>query len=175
MPVTTRIITAESGSSRSAKSTENDGLDGRPAVIHVNTCCTTARFSGSSASSLTTAATETANDITIAPHATTPEAPLLRRRPKLAFSRKPTNGSRGISSSISPLQARERRRIERLAMPEQADHDREADGGFGRGDGHHEEHDDLPVGRAKRAAEGDKAQVHRVQHDLDRQQDRDDV
>src|SRR6266853_2825846 len=171
MPETTRIMTAASGSSRRAKGTEKSCPD----VIHVNTRWTTERFAGSSATSLTTAATETANDSTIAPHAMIPAAALLRRRPKLAFSRKPTNGNSGISSSMSPLQASERLGVQRLAMAEQADDDREADGGFGCGHGHHEEHDDLAVGCAERAAERDEAQVHRVQHDLDREQDRDDV
>jgi hypothetical protein len=34
------------------------------------------------------------------PQATAPDAALLRRRPTLAFSRKPRNGSSGIRSSI---------------------------------------------------------------------------
>src|SRR5215831_16869673 len=170
IPVTTRIMTADNGSSRSATGTEKS-----PEVIHVNACCTSTRFSGSRPASLATAATEIANDISIAPQAIAPAAPLPRRRWKPAFSRKPTSGRSGISSSMSPLQARKRRRVERLAVAEQRDHDRKADRGFGRRHGHHEEHDDLAVGRPQRPAERDEAQVHRVEHDLDRQQDRDDV
>ncbi len=90
-------MTEDSGSRRSAKGIERSGPD----VIHVNTRWTTSRLSGSSATSLTTAATETANDSTMAPHAMTPAAALLRRRPKLAFSRKPTSGKSGIRSSIT--------------------------------------------------------------------------
>src|SRR5207244_13101999 len=57
--------------------------------------------SSGSASSRHTAAIETAKDATIAPQATPPAAFLLIRRPKLALTRKPTNGSSGISSNIS--------------------------------------------------------------------------
>src|SRR5215467_3526366 len=171
IPVTTRIMTADSGSSRMAMGTEKS-----PDEIHVYAYWTSARFSGSNETSRVTAAAEIANDNSIAPHAIVPEAPLLRRRWKLAFSRKPTNGRRGISSSNeSPFQARKRRGIQRLAVPEQRDHDRQPDRGLGGGHGHHEEHDDLAVGRAQRAAERHEAEVHGVQHDLDRQQDRDDV
>src|SRR4029079_3398164 len=41
--------------------------------------------------------------------------------------------------------------------------------------GHDEERDDLPVHGAVEPAERDEAQVHGVEHDLDRQQDRDQV
>jgi hypothetical protein len=51
----------------------------------------------------------------------------------------------------------------------------EADGGFGRGHGHDEERDDLAVHVPELAAERHERQVHGVQHDLDRQQQRDDV
>src|SRR4029450_4781202 len=40
---------------------------------------------------------------------------------------------------------------------------------------HTEQLDRLTLGRAEMAAGGDEGQVHRVQHDLDRQQDRDQV
>src|SRR5581483_5815027 len=171
IPVTTRIITADSGSSRSVKPTLKS-----PDVIHVNTASLIARDSGSSATSRATAASETTNDAMIAPHATAPEAPRLRRRPALVLTRKPRNGSSGISSSIAlPLQFRERVRVQRFLVPEQADHDREADRRLRRRDRHDEEHDDLPVGRPERAAERHEREVHRVQHDFDRQQDRDQV
>src|SRR6185312_2077197 len=171
MPVTTRIITDDSGSSRSVRLTEKS-----PEVIQVNTVCVIARSSGGMPARRATAATDTANDRMIAPQATAPAAPLLMRRPKLELTRKPASGKRAISSSMrSPLQAREGVGGQRLAMTEHADEDREADRGFGGGDGHDEEHDDLPVGGAERPAERDEAQVHRVQHDLDRQKDRDEV
>src|SRR5437762_10423503 len=95
MPVTTRIITADKGSTRSVKLAVKS-----PDVIQVNTWFAIARDSGSSPTSRTTAASETPNDPSIAPHATAPDAALPRRRPALAFTRKPRNGSSGISSSI---------------------------------------------------------------------------
>src|ERR1035437_854929 len=172
IPVTTRIITAESGSSRSVKVTAKS-----PELIQVNTCWAMARASAGNAISLKTETSDTRNDAIIAPHAIAPEAGLLTRRPKLAFSRNPTSGRSGISSSMraSPLQRRKRIGVERLAVTEQPDHNRQPDRGFGGRDGHHEEHDDLPVRGAERAAERHKRQIHRVQHDLDRQQHRDDV
>src|SRR5262249_55416760 len=91
IPVTTRIITADSGSSRNASATEKS-----PEVSHVNARWTRTRLSGSIPTSLTTAATEMANDISMAPHAIAPAALLLRRRPKLAFSTKPMSGRSGI-------------------------------------------------------------------------------
>src|SRR5581483_2440886 len=171
MPVTTRIITADSGSSRNVKFTLKS-----PAVIQSNTGCTMARDSGSRPTRRHTDASATTNDAIIAPHATAPDALLVMRRPTLALTRNPTNGRSGISSSTpSPLQRREGIGIERLAVAEQADHNREADLRFCCGDGHDEEHDDLTVRAAERSPERDERQVDRVQHDLDRQEDRDQV
>jgi hypothetical protein len=70
-------------------------------VIHVKTRLASTRDSGSRDTSCNTAADDTRNDAIIAPHAIAPDAVLLRRRPKLAFSRKPTNGRSGISGSIT--------------------------------------------------------------------------
>src|ERR1700730_14519652 len=139
-----------------------------------------ARDGGGRPTSLQTATTATPNDAIIEPQARAPAAALLTRRPRKAFSRNPANGNSGIRTSISarfplPFQRRERVRVERLAMPEETDHDGEPDGGLGRRDRHHEEHDDLPVDSAQGPAEGDEGQVHRVQHDLDRQENRDQV
>src|SRR4051812_29957729 len=172
MPVITRIITDASGSSRSVRPTDRS-----PDVIQVNACCAISRSSAGMPTRRATAATDTANDTMIDPHAIAPETPLATRRPKLAFRRKPTSGNSGMRSSItsSPFQARERIGVQRLAMAEEADHDGQTDGGFGRGDGHDEKHDDLSVGRAKRAAERDEGQVDGVEHDLDRQEDRDQI
>src|SRR5712692_7778503 len=192
IPVTTRIITDDSGSSRSVNPAVKS-----PDEIQVNTCPTIARESGGSATSRHTASSDTTKDPAIAPHATAPAAALLTRRPKLAFTRKPRSGRSGISSSItkmrqpiflcglcalrvptswrSPFEEHERFRVQRFAVAKQADDDREADGGFGGRHGHHEKDEDLAVGGAERAAEGHEGQVHRVEHDLDRQQDGDQV
>src|SRR5258706_6383117 len=167
MPVITRIITDDSGSSRSVKAAVKS-----PDVIQVNAWLAIARDSCGRPTSCHTAASDTTNDPTIAPHATAPAAALLTRRPKLAVSRKPRNGSRGMrismrlgpqrhqdtktntkkndllcvlvsswSRSPSPFQARERIGVERFPVAEQADHDRQADGRLGRRDRHDEEHD----------------------------------
>src|SRR5258708_15417291 len=66
-------------------------------------------------------------------------------------------------------------RVQRPATPERAVRDREPDRRFRGGHRHHEEDDDLAVGTAMRPAEGDERQVDGVEHDLDRQQDRDQV
>src|SRR5882757_2379589 len=136
MPDTTRIITVESGSRRSAKATLKS-----PDVIHENTCCTMARDSGARARSRQTAARDTTKEPSIAAQATAPAAALLMRRPKLAFSRKPRNGRSGISSNmgrraVSPFELRKRVGVERLAMPEQADDNGESDRGLRGCDGH---------------------------------------
>src|SRR5229473_5099607 len=164
--VTTSTITADSGSRRRPKLALNS-----PELIQSNTGCAIARDPGGRATSCRTARAETTKDPVMAAEAIVPAARFASLRPAPAFSRKPRNGSSGIRSSIdSPLQHRERVGVQRFPMPEQRDHDREPDGRLGGGNGHHEEHDDLPVGGAQRAAEGDKRQVHGVQHDLDRQQ-----
>src|SRR5688572_27313119 len=60
-------------------------------------------------------------------------------------------------------------------MPEQRDDERQANRGLGSGHRHHEEGDDLAVDVAGIAPERHERQVHGVQHDLYRQQDRDQV
>src|SRR4051812_34717162 len=173
MPVTTRIISEDSGSPRSVKSALK-----LPEVIQLKTVWTIARDSAGIPTSWTTDATATMNDATIAPTATSPEADFDSRRPTQALIRNPRNGNRGMSSSIIaalPLQRREGVRVERLAMPEQRDHDAEADCRFGSRHSHHEEDDDLSLDGAGRASERHERKVHGIQHDLDREQDRDQV
>src|SRR5262245_44173927 len=171
MPVTTRIITADSGSSRNARLTTKS-----PDAIQVNTFWTTSREPGSIPTSCQTWDTATANEASITRQARPPDTLFDKRRPIEALTRKPTNGRRGISDSTgSPLERRERFGIERLAVPEEPDHERQADGGLGGGDGHDEERDDLSVHRPELAAERNERQVRGVQHDLDRQEQRDQV
>src|SRR5438046_381148 len=100
------------------------------------------RASGACASRIRTAASDAANDPAIAAHAMAPDKALLRRRPRPAFSRNPRNGKSGIRRSMqcnhedtktrkrkssSPFQLREHVGVERLAVTEQCDDDREAD------------------------------------------------
>src|SRR5687767_9061077 len=134
------------------------------------------RDSGAIPTSCQTPIAETTNDAIIASDASPPETPFGRRRPSMALTRKPTSGNSGISASTeSPLEQRECVGVERFAVAEQRDHDRQADRGFGGRHRHHEEGDDLAVDIAAKAPEGDERQVHRVQHDFNRQQDGDQV
>ncbi len=71
-----------------------------PAVIQSNAVTEIARASAGSASSRPKAARETANEPSIIAVASPPDTDLDRRRPTLALARNPTNGSRGISSSM---------------------------------------------------------------------------
>src|SRR5687768_9690512 len=171
MPVTTRIITADSASSLSARSSVKS-----PDVIHVNSVWTICRLSDGRPASVSTCMTEMTNAIAITAVARLPNTRFGRRRPSVALTRKPANGSSGISANKgSPLQRRKRFGVERLTMAEQPDDERQPDGGFGRGHGHHEEGDDLAIDFAKLAAEGDEREVDGVQHDLHRQQQGDQV
>src|SRR6266511_1198510 len=200
-PVTTRIITADKGSSRNVNATLKS-----PEVIQVNARSAIARASGSMPTSRQTESAETKNDPIMAPHATAPDTDFVSRRPTPAFTRNPRKGRSGISSSMpppqpwnakaaksakkrlalralralcstssSPFQRRPGVGVQRFLVAEERDDDRQTDGRFRRRHGHHEEHDDLPVGRSERAPERDERQVHRVQHDLDRQENRDQV
>src|SRR6187200_477130 len=173
MPVMTRIITDESGSTRNEAP-----MFRSPDVIHVNTVCSIARSGAPRI--VSTAETETAKAASIARQATPPEMDFGSRFPRKALTRNPASGSSGISASTaaavpSPLQAGERLGVQRLPMAEQRDDDGKAHRRFGGSYGHHEEDDHLPVHRGKLPAGSDEGQVHGVQHDLDRQQDRDHV
>src|SRR4029078_10171126 len=72
----------------------------------------------------------------------------------------------------SPLKRRERFRVERFAMAEEPDHERQSDRGLRRSDRHHEEGDDLSVHRPELAAERNEREVRGVQHDLHREEQR---
>src|SRR3954467_14046252 len=92
-----------------------------------------------------TAATDTPNAASIARQATPPETDFGNRLPRKALTRNPANGSSGISASTaiailaaSPLEAGERVGVQRFPVAEEGDDDRQANGGFGGGDGHHE-------------------------------------
>src|SRR5688572_27254614 len=116
------------------------------------------------------------NEASITSDARPPDTLFGSRRPSVALTRNPANGSSGMSANTSlPLQRGKGIGVERLAVTEQRDDQGKADSGFSRGHGHDEEGDDLPVQVTGETAEGDEGQVHGVQHDLDRQQDRDQV
>src|SRR5688572_23422563 len=171
MPVTTRIITADKASSRSARSSVKS-----PEEIQVNSVWTICRLSDGMPINAITCITEMTKAIAITPVARPPDSALGRRRPSVAWTRKPANGSSGISASKgSPLQRCERFGVEGFTMPEESNHQRQADSGFSSSHGHHEERDDLAVDLAELAAEGDEREVDGVQHDLHREQQGDQV
>src|SRR5512139_1058194 len=190
--VTTATMRADSGSSRNASGTWR-----LPDTIQSKRTCSVARPSGAIPSSLQIAAAPAVNDPNIARQATHAEAVFLRRLPRKALTRNPTNGKSGTSASTIcdlwplayalwplacglwpidlPFERRERVRVEGLPLPHHRDYQRQADRSLRGGHRHHEKDDDLAVHRAEVPAEGDQGQVCRVQHDLDRQEDRDHI
>src|SRR6185436_12954295 len=171
MPVMTRIITADSASSRSERSSEKS-----PTLIQLKSVWTIWRLSGGMPANASTCITAIANESAITAVARPPEIDFGRRFPRNALTRNPPNGRSGMRASTgSPFQRRERFGIERFAMAEQANHEREADRRFSGSDGHDEERDDLAIDFAELPAERHERQVDGVQHDLDRHQQRDEV
>src|SRR4029450_8455220 len=162
IPVMTRIISDDRWSRRSVS-----GICRSPDAIQRNSVT-----SVHGSPTFITESPDTANDASMTRQATPPDTVFARRLPRKALTTKPANGSSGISASMSPLQRRESFGTERLPVPEQRDDQRQAHRRLGRRHRHDEEGDDLPVHRADVAPGGDEGQVHRVQHDLDRQQDR---
>src|SRR5215510_2126175 len=99
------------------------------------------RSAAGSAASCHTDVAATENEASITADAIPPDTVFDRRFPKKALIRKPRNGNRGMSASTvclgaSPLQGRKRVRVERLAVPEQRDDDREPHRRFGGRYGH---------------------------------------
>src|SRR6187401_2218420 len=143
MPVTTRIIRADSGSTRNVS-----GMVSAPDAIHVKTCCSIARTppTGLEPSRRQTVAADTPKARPIAPVAIAPDTAFGSTRRKTVLSRNPTNGRRGIRiSTRSPLQRRESIRVQRFPVPEECNDDGQPDGRLGRRHGHDEEHDDLSI------------------------------
>src|SRR6185369_17980760 len=94
MPVMTRIITDDSGSTRNEAP-----MFRSPDVIHVNTVCSIARSGVPRI--VNTADTETAKAASIARQANPPEMDFGSRFPRKALTRKPANGRRGIRASMN--------------------------------------------------------------------------
>src|SRR4030095_1745468 len=171
MPVITSTITDDKVSRRKARSIVKS-----PEEIQVNTVWEIARLSAGMPESVQTCIAAMRNDATMTAQASPPDTALDKRRPIAALTTKPASGRKGISAStVSPLQRGKGFGIERFAVPEQSDDQRQPHSCFGRRNGHHEKRNDLSVRAAELSAEGDKRQVHRVQHDLDSQQPRDQV
>src|SRR2546426_3043886 len=189
MPVTTRIITAESGSREYPQRTVRSAPSAVvPIGIHsksvwVNRAGDPASVSagvGAKLCSSRTAPTEIANEARTAAQATSATARRVKQRaPSRPFRRKPANGRSGISqrsrSIISPAHQAGVLDVGRPAATEQRDDDRQPDRGFGGGHGHDEEDEDVPRHRLILVREGGESQVDGVQHQLDAHQDDDGV
>src|SRR5690348_4163375 len=123
------------------------------------------------------------NDASTAAEATMPASCLPQRLRKKIFSSAPASGSSAIqgrrfvvmASARLPLQELHVPGIERLAVAKHRDEDCQADDGFGGGDRHDEEDDDLPFQRAEKSREGDEREIDGIEHELDRHEDHDDV
>src|SRR5574339_1018681 len=92
--------------------------------------------------------TEMTNEASITSEARPPDTLFGSRRPSVALTTNPTNGRSGISASTcksSPFEGRKSVGVQRLAVAEQRDDQREAHGRFSRGHRHDEERDDLTV------------------------------
>src|SRR6266496_4023485 len=156
-PVTTRIMTAESGSSRnSALATKS------PAAIQVNRFWTTCLCSGFSWIRLTTDPAATRNETPTDPHATREMTGLGRRLPSRPFIAEPKSGSAGTSQKKfirSPLHDVRVVHTERVPVAVDGDRNGQPDGRFCRGDDHDKEDKDLAVNLVQVAGKRDEAEV----------------
>src|SRR5438128_4583515 len=96
IPVITRIINADNGSSRSGKLASN-----APEEIQLKSGSTIARPSGDRPASFTADATDTTNNPTMTATAIDPDQGLVNRRPTAALIRNPTRGNAAMESSIT--------------------------------------------------------------------------
>src|ERR1700737_4171480 len=161
MPVTTRIISADSGSRRSATGTAKSPEANHVAPLYAIACtpagCTTSRR---------TAITDTPNEPSMASDASPPASGRASRRP----------ARRGMRRS-TPLsfQFHERVGVQAFHVPEQRYDNGKPDRSLGGRNGHHKKDDDLTVGRAEEMAERDERKIYRIEHHFDRQQHDDQV
>src|SRR5579862_2426673 len=173
-PDTTSTITAVSASKRSATS-----ILKLPASIHGHKVETSAAPAGIASRRRKAIAPATkAAPITPAPTALT--VPRLVRGPRNRLKTTPRAGKSSISprgkfAAISPPHQVEFIRVDRGAVAENGQDDAQPNRGFG-GRHHHDEKDDgLTVDGTPRPAQRDEGQVDRVEHQLDRHEDDDDV
>src|SRR5687767_14654572 len=117
---------------------------------------------------------KTATDATKAPPhmivANQPASGSPSLRPPTTSTRKPNNGSAGISQTSSTTSAFQCRDVVgggAGAASHERDDDAEADHDLGRGHDEHEEHDRLSADVVEVLGEGDEREVHGVEHQLD--------
>src|SRR5579871_687236 len=117
------------------------------------------------------------NERVTEPTATALTTDFEARRPKRPLIRKPMKGKIGMSQSAmgSVLHRADVVNHEGFAVLEHGENDGEAHRSFGRRYNHHEEAEDMSVHLLERVREGDKGQVHGVQHQFDGHEHGDDV
>src|SRR5215468_2296231 len=200
MPVTMRIIIPDSGSSRNPHSTWNiptvsllvaSGIDG----IHCAMTTSYSRASPGRPSSCQNDSSDSPRAATIIVQATTPA--VLRekyRMPSRPLIAAPIPGNSGISQmyfisalpscpsclprpSCPSLPSHQVHfvDVDAFLVPVEREDDAQADGGFCRSNGDHENRKDLADGVLQLARERHQVDVHRVQDQLDRHEDDDDV
>src|SRR5262245_48304134 len=105
----------------------------------------------------------------------------LQNRPEMMAA---ASGSSGMASSRfglrvsftrSALQGAQVFDVDAAALAEQHHEDGETDGGFGRGHGQHEEHEDLAIDVVEVTREGHEVEVHGQQQQLHAHQQQDEV
>src|SRR6185312_220181 len=170
---TTTAMTSASASTRTPIVGANTAT-----ATHCHTVCVQACPVGGAAmnQAATTMATMAAS--ATAATATVAMARLGMRKPASASTRKPANGSAGMSHSQSRISAPHARRhvgVERAPLPVQPQHQRQSHGDFGGRHGQDEQEHHLAVGLVPARTGDHERQPRRVQHDLDRHEDEDHV
>src|SRR5262245_39045547 len=190
-PVTTSSITADKGSSTYVQSTLSPPPSpSGPSTSHVHTVCVTRCAAASTSSPGSdagsdprphTAPTDTTNDPSTVPQATTATARRDSRHDRSPVTTNPAKGNSGtthnrrIIGAASPAQQADVVDVGGLAPAEQRQDDRQPDRRLAGGDRDHEQREDMPGHRPQLVGEGDERQVHGVEHQLDRHQDDDHV
>src|SRR5262245_20605498 len=182
MPVTTRIIMPDSGSSRNPHVTSKlpmpscvaSGIFG----IHSSTLMSNARASAGRPSSCQNATSDSPSAASIIVVAKAPA--VLReneRMPNRPLTAAPNAGSRGISQMYCMSEAHQVHfvDVDGLYVAVEGQDDAETDGRFGRGDGDDENREHLADGVALLLRIGNQVDVDRVENQLDRHEDDDDV
>src|SRR5262245_28238008 len=183
IPVTTRSITADSGSRTYDQSMVSPGAPpagAGPISIQVQAVCDT-RWSGADDSAVT-APSDTRNAASTVPHAMTPTIRFDSRAHRSPHTTNPANGSSGMSqrrsvigSGASPFQEADVVHVDAVAVAEHRQDHGQAHGDLACGHGDGEDGEDLAVDGVQLPAESDEVQVGRVHHQLDRHQDDDGV
>src|SRR3954453_18398154 len=113
------------------------------------------------------------------PMATTFISVFENRLPNRPFRRKPTSGKKGMSQRCMTgsleLHGIDFINLESATVFEDGENDCEADGGFRGSNHHYKERVDVTVDSAQMVGKRYKAQIHRVEHQLNGHEDRNDA